>query len=130
MSKIRAARMAEEIREQISEILLHRLADPRLSWVSVVRAELSPDFRHAKVFVSVLGDEETQETSLRVLHRARRAVRAELSHRLRRAKRVPEITFHADHSIEYSLRIEQTLKELGFVGDEPASPDGPPVDEE
>jgi ribosome-binding factor A len=122
--------MAEEVREQVSDILQHRLADPRLSWISVVRAELSPDFRYAKVYVSVLGDEETQERSLRVLHRARRAVRAELSRRMRGAKRVPEITFHADHSIEYSLRIEKTLKELGFVGDEPVGPDDPAVDEE
>ena len=129
MSKIRAARMAEEIREQISEILQRRLSDPRLSWVSVVRAELSPDFRYAKVYVSVLGDEEAQEASLRALQRARRAVRAELSRRIR-AKRVPEITFHADHSIEYSLRIEKTLRELGFVGDESASPDDSAVEDE
>ena len=121
--------MAEEIREQVSMILQHRLADPRLSWISVVRAELSPDLRHAKVFVSVLGDEETQETSLRVLDRATRAVRAELCRRIR-AKRVPEITFHADHSIEYSVRIEQTLRELGFVGDELPSSSDPSAEEE
>ena len=129
MTKIRAARMAEEIREQVSEILQHRLADPRLLWVSVVRAELSADLRHAKVFVSVLGDEQTQETSLRVLHGATRAVRAELSRRIR-AKRVPEITFHADHSIEYSVRIGQTLRELGFVGDRPAAPSDSSAEEE
>ncbi len=113
MTQIRAARMAEMLREQISDILQHHLSDPRLSWVSVVRVELSPDMSHAKVFISVLGDERAQEASLRVLHHARAAVRAELAHRIR-VRKVPDVIFRADHTIEYSARVQQILKELGF----------------
>ena len=129
MTNIRAARMAEQIREQVSDILQRHLSDPRLSWVSVLRADLSPDFKYAKIFISVIGDDDAQESSLRVLHRARRAVRAELSRRIR-AKRAPEISFHADHSIEYSLRIEKILRELGFEGEGSGSVDDTPEEEE
>lgn len=128
MTNIRAARMAEQIREQVSDILQRHLSDPRLSWVSVIRADLSPDFKYAKIFISVLGDDDAQEASLRVLHRARRAVRAELGRRIR-AKRTPEITFHADHSIQHSLRIKKVLKELGFAGDEVSDNDESPEDD-
>jgi ribosome-binding factor A len=117
MSTIRAARMAEELRAQISDIVQHHLSDPRLAWISVVRVEVSPDLHYAKVFVSALGSEETQEQSLRVLSRARGAVRAELGHRLR-LRKLPEIVFRTDHSIDTSLRIQGILKELGFTGEE------------
>ena len=123
MSQIRAARLAEEIREQVSDILNNRLSDPRLKWVSVVRVDLSPDLRHAKLYVSVLGSEADQEQSLRVLSRATGAVRAELAHRMR-ARKVPEILFRADHTIAGSARILDILRELGFAGDEDPSPEG------
>lgn len=132
MSQIRVSRMEKEIREQVSEILSHRLSDPRLAWISVVRVELSKDLRYAKLYVSVLGGEEKQDASLRVLARARAAVRAELSHRLH-VRKAPEIEFRADHSIEHSVRIQQTLRELGFTdgaSGEGGSPEEPPVQEE
>jgi ribosome-binding factor A len=127
MTQIRAARMAEMLREQISDILQHHLSDPRLSWISVVKVDLSSDMSHAKVFISVLGDENAQEASLRVLHRARSAVRAELAHRIR-VRKVPEIAFHADRSIEYGVRIQGILRELGFDADR--SRGGPRPDDE
>lgn len=119
MSQIRMARMAEELREQVSDILRNHLSDPRLQWVSVVRVELSPDLRHAKLFISVLGSESDQEASLRVLARAKGAVRAELAHRMR-LRKVPEILFRADHTIAGSARILEILRELGFTGDSTA----------
>jgi ribosome-binding factor A len=124
MSQIRMARMAEELREQVSDILRNHLSDPRLQWVSVVRVDLSPDLRHAKLFMSVLGSEADQETSLRVLARARGAIRAELAHRMR-LRKVPEILFRADQTIAGSARILEILHELGFTGDSPA-----PIDED
>lgn len=111
MSQIRSARMAEEIRIQISDILAHHLSDPRLAWISVVRVDLSADMGHAKIFVSALGDEATQEASLRVLARARGAIRSELSHRLR-SRKLPQLEFRADHSIAESIRIQGILSEL------------------
>jgi ribosome-binding factor A len=127
MSMIRVARMAEEIRAQVSDIVQHHLSDPRLSWVSVVRVEMSSDLHYAKIFISVIGSEESQEQSLRVLGRARGAVRAELGRRLR-LRKVPEITFLADQTIAYGVRIQGILHELGFT-DDGAGPGTPEVEE-
>ena len=115
MSDLRAARLAGQLREQISDILLRHLSDPRLGWTSVLRVGLSRDLRHAKVHISILGDEAAQEAGFRVLHGAAGAVRAELGRRLR-MKKIPEIRFVADRSIEYSLRIERILEDLGLGG--------------
>lgn len=115
MSQIRIARMAEEIREQVSDILHNHLADPRLGWISVVRVDMSKDLHYATLYISVLGSGAVQEGSLRVLARARSAVRAELARRLR-TRKAPEISFRADHSIEASVRIGQILQELGLSG--------------
>jgi ribosome-binding factor A len=112
--------MAEMVREQVSDIFQNHLRDPRLGWVSVVRVDLSADLRHAKVYVSVFGNDEDQESSFRAIHRATGAVRSELSRRLR-VKRVPEIVFRVDRSVEYSLRVEEILRELGLSG---GAPDG------
>jgi ribosome-binding factor A len=129
VSQIRVARMAEEMRQQIADILQNRLTDPRLSWVSVIRVDLSPDLRHAKVYISVLGSEQAQEASLRVLSRATSAVRAELARRVR-LRKVPEILFRADHSIAYSVRIQTLLEELGLVGEAPPRASGAGEDED
>ncbi|MBM3285989.1 MAG: 30S ribosome-binding factor RbfA [Candidatus Eisenbacteria bacterium] len=118
MTQIRVARLREEILQQVSDILQNHLSDPRLSWVSVARVDLSPDLRHAKIYISVLGSDEAQQESLRVLSRAAGAVRSELARRLR-LRRIPEILFRADHSIQYSVRVLALLRELGFAGDEP-----------
>jgi ribosome-binding factor A len=123
VSEIRVARMAEEMRQQIADILQNHLTDPRLSWVSVIRVDLSPDLRHAKVYVSALGSEAAQEASLRVLSRATSAVRAELARRVR-LRKVPEILFRADHSIAYSVQMMTLLKELGLTGEEPSGTEG------
>lgn len=122
MSEIRAARMAEELRQQVADILQNHLNDPRLTWVSVVRVDVSPDLRHAKVYISVLGSEVAQAASLRVLARATSAVRAELARRIR-LRKVPEILFRADHSIAYSLQIQSLLQELGLTGEQASQPE-------
>lgn len=127
MNQVRVARMAEELRHQLSEILRMDLGDPRLSWVSVVRVELSSDLKHARAYVSVLGDEKNQEGSLRVLHRARGAIRADLAKRLP-ARRLPEIEFRADRSVQYSVRVLEILRELGFASDAEAAGSGEDVE--
>jgi ribosome-binding factor A len=127
MSDVRIERYRQEVLHAVSDVLLNRTEDPRLRMVMATRVEVSRDLTHAKVYVSVLGDERTQEESLRALIRAGSFVRSELARRLR-VRRVPELTFRADQGIQYSLRLQQILKELGLqdadhrpgVGDEDA----------
>lgn len=114
MSGVRLERVAEEIRREVSEILRQRAHDPRLTWVSVGRVEVSRDLGHATIYVSALGDEATQEASLRVLTHARSFVRTELGKRMR-LRKLPEIQFRADLGIQYTARILGILSELGLL---------------
>ena len=116
MKGMRLERVAEEIREAVSEILQNRISDRRLGMTAVTRVEVSRDLSHAHIWVSVLGDEDAQEQSLRVLAHARGFIRTELAHRLR-AKRTPELQFRADLGLRYSIRLQQLLRELGLEGE-------------
>ncbi len=124
MKGLRMERVQEEIRRELSAILLNRAHDPRLQWVSVIRVEVSHDLGHAKAYVSVLGDEKTQEASLRVLVGARSFLRTELGKRLT-LRRTPELIFRADHGIAYSMRIAQILRELGLEDGPAPVPEDP-----
>lgn len=121
MKGLRMERFREEIRMAVSEILQSRVDDRRLGMVVVTRVEVSHDLGHAQVYVSALGDEVSQEESMRVLAHARGFIRTELAHRLR-ARRVPELNFRADPGIRYSIRLQQIFEELGLSGSDAPAP--------
>lgn len=120
MSSVRMERMAEELRRELSDILLNRINDPRLGMVMVTRVDVSRDLSMARVFVSFMGDEDRQEQSLRVLAHAGPFVRGELGRHLR-LRRVPELRFLADPGIQYSIRLQGILREMGFSDSEPGT---------
>jgi ribosome-binding factor A len=111
---VRKERLEEEIRNELADILLSRVGDPRLRPVIVSRVEAAGDLGHARVYISVLGSDAAQEGALRVLVHAGPFLRHELSRRLR-ARRVPELSFRADPGIRYSARVQEILRELGMV---------------
>ncbi len=119
---VRRARVAEQVHHELSEILQRDMNDPRMGWVTVTRVEMSPDLGHAKVFVSVFGDEKTQEITLRVVQRATAHVRGLLGRRVR-LRQVPELQFKLDHSLEHGQRIMDILRETEI-------PPAPPEDSE
>ncbi len=106
----RAVRVGDLMREEIADILMHKVKDPRIGFVTVTGVELSDDLRHAKVFVSIYKDEE-KETTLKAIEVAKGFIRRELGRRMR-LKFVPEIVFRIDKSIEYGNRIERILREI------------------
>jgi ribosome-binding factor A len=107
----RVLRAAEAIARELGFILDRKMADPRIGMVTVTGVELSDDLRYAKVFVSFLGDEQQRRDSLRLLRKARKFVRAELSHTLR-MRVTPELTFVIDESSQNYIRISSVLKEI------------------
>lgn len=119
MSGMRVERVAEEIRRELAAILTQRARDPRLTWIGVHRVEVSKDLSHARVYVSALGDEATQEESLRVLVRAAPYLRTELGHALK-LRKTPELHFRADLGLQASERVREILLELGLL--EPGQP--------
>lgn len=111
MNKRRGEKLAEEIKREISAILMEDTKDPRLKMVTVTRVEISNDLGHARVFVSVLGDEDRQKEALQGLERAQGFIRSEVGSRIR-LRQVPELDFVLDRSIEHGIRIASLLAEL------------------
>ena len=110
MARLRVARLREEYRREVSDIL-RRMKDPRLGFVTVTDVDVSEDLRHVKVYVSVLGTEEDRRRTLEVLDQARGYVRTEAGQRIR-LRHTPEITFHFDPSVERGARVMTILHQL------------------
>ncbi len=112
MAKHRQSRINEEVRRVISEIMMSGLKDPRISKLcSVVAAEVTPDLKFAKVFISVLGSEEEKKNTLAGLNSAAGYIRKELGSRID-LRNNPEIHFELDKSIEHGARIMDILSEI------------------
>jgi ribosome-binding factor A len=116
MSKHRPNRLAETLKEEISQLIRVELKDPRLGFVSLTDVEVAGDLAHAKVYVSVLGTEDEVKTSLDVLNRAAGFVRCEIGKRIR-LRHVPTIVFVYDPSIEQGAHIAKLLRDVGVVND-------------
>ena len=105
-------RVDEAVREVLSDALTGDLKDPRIGFVTVTAVETSPDLRHARVYVSVMGDDDARAGSLDGLQSAhgflQRRVGAEL-----RMKRTPTLTFVEDETVRRAARVEELLDEPG-----------------
>lgn len=100
----RQKRLGELLKQEVSELVLREIKDPRIGFVSITSVDLTADLRHAKILVSVLGNEHERKSSLAGLRSAAGFIRRELGHRLR-LKYVPEISIVYDDSIERGTRI-------------------------
>ncbi len=112
----RPTQVGEAIQHQLSDLLLRGIKDPRLGFVTIMGVEVSPDLKHARVFVSVMGTAEEQQASMEVLERARGWLRHELGGRMA-LRYMPELQFRADHTTATADRINRLLHEVGADGD-------------
>ena len=112
MSGGRMRRVDEAMREVLSSAITQGLKDPRVGFVTVTSVETSPDLRHARVFVSVLGEDPQRDRTLDGLRSAhgylQRRVASELT-----LKHTPTLEFLYDDSVDRSLRIQELLEEEG-----------------
>ena len=109
----RVERVNDLLRDEISAIVHRELKDPRLGgMISITEVEISSDYHYAKVFVSVMGTEDEQLSTLTALTAAASFVRRELRTRLKSLRHIPELHFKADHSIERGARISALLNEV------------------
>ena len=119
-------RVNERIREVVADEV-ERLKDPGLGFVTITGVDTAPDLRSARVYYSVLGDDDQHAATEAALERAARRLRAVVGRRVR-LKYLPELRFELDASIEQGLRMEQLLRELreerGEGGDSSADPAG------
>lgn len=108
----RIDRIEEQLRIELSEIIEREIQDPRIGLVTVTRIKVSPDLRHARVFVTVLGGPDQSKKSIKGLRSAASYARRSLSKRLHHLKRIPELTFDYDESVEKGIRIEELLEQI------------------
>ncbi len=103
-------RVNESLRQVLSEALLE-LKDPRIGFVTVTGVQTSPDLRHARVFVSVLGAEKKRRSALAGLEAAHGVLQSRLGRELR-MKRTPQLAFEYDPSVERGVRMTKLIDEL------------------
>jgi ribosome-binding factor A len=107
----RSQRISDLLRKEVADIIMYKLKDPRVGFITVTGVDVTNDIKIAKVYVSILQDKEKKIT-LDILNSAKSFIRTELSKRLR-MKFIPSIEFRLDTSIEYGNRIERLLKQAG-----------------
>jgi ribosome-binding factor A len=107
----RTNRLEEEIREEVAKIIAGELKDPRIGFVTVTGVHLTPDLRHARINVGVLGDQAAREKSLAGLRQASGFVRRELGRRLR-IRHTPEVAFQYDKGLDATDRVARLLGEV------------------
>lgn len=107
----RTDRIDELLRQEIGQIIAREIDDPRVGFATLTSVETTPDLRHAKVLVSVIGQPEDRRATLAALGRAMPYVRHELGKRLR-LKRIPEFHLELDDTLERGTRVLQLIAEL------------------
>jgi ribosome-binding factor A len=123
----RPDRVGEEIRQELATMLSRHVHDPGIGFVTLTRVKVSPDLQQARVFYTMLGDEAKRKDTERALVRATPFLRRQLGARMR-LRRVPELRFEFDQSVENQDRIERILLEIKSERDEResgATVDGP-----
>lgn len=119
----RTDRLSEQVKHDLYDII-RNLKDPRIPQMfSVTFARVTQDLRHARVGISVIGDEQVQNGCMKALRGAAGHIRRELGARLG-ARYTPELSFELDRSIEYSVHIGKVLSDIGLTqGEEQAEAD-------
>ena len=107
----RPQRIALQIQHEVSLMLSRNMKDRRVGFVTVTGVQMTPDLRHAKIFISLMGSEEEKKESLETLNHAAGWIRHELGQRIR-MKFVPDINFLMDTSQDYGERIDRLIDEI------------------
>jgi ribosome-binding factor A len=108
----RMRRVDEAVRAVLSDAIAKDLQDPRVGFVTVTGVKTSPDLRHARVYVSILGDESVRAESLDGLRSARGFLQGRVAAELT-LKHTPTIVFEFDESVDRGMRITQLLHDIG-----------------
>jgi ribosome-binding factor A len=111
MQGSRPARVGDQIREELSELLARHVKDPGIGFITITYVKVSPDLQVARAFYTLLGDDKARKETAKALDRATPFLRRQIAGRLR-LRRAPELTFEFDESIVRQQRIEQLIQEI------------------
>lgn len=108
MSQLRVEKVQELMKQEISQIILQELKDPRIGFVTVTSVACTGDLREAKVYVSLMGNQEQVKSCWIGLNNSLGFIRREIGKRIR-LRFTPIITFELDKSLDYSAHIQELL---------------------
>jgi len=108
---IRADRVADLLKEEISQMLCKEVKDPHIGFITITDVEVSKDLHMAKVFYTILGDERQRSESSDALQRVASFMKRQLGKRLK-MRYIPDILFRYDHSLDYGSKIDTLLDQL------------------
>lgn len=128
MNERRIARLQEQIKHRLAEILQRDLADPKLGLVTITRVELDSEFTVCKAYWSVIGPPHARRDSEAVLHRARGLCQREMGKGLH-TRTIPTLEFVFDAGIAEGIRVNDLLRELREERQARGEPPVPPADE-
>lgn len=122
----RPDRVGEEIRQELSAMLSRGdIHDPGIGFITLTRVVVSPDLQQARVFYTSLGDDKARKETSKALGRATPYMRRQIGSRLR-LRRVPELEFRFDQSIEHQDRVERIIRDLHEHPPSPLTQDDDP----
>ena len=107
----RMDRVNHQFKREVSQIIQRDLADPRLEFVTIIRADVGRDLKNAKVYFTVLGDEQQAHEAQKVLEGARGMIRRLIGQRIK-MRYTPDIAFAYDKSVGFQSSVEETIAEI------------------
>lgn len=111
-NSIKNTRINQEVQKELSMLISRELKDPRINpMTSIVNVEVAPDLKTCKVYISVLGDEQSQKDTLKGLKSAAPFLRSQLAQGIN-LRNTPELTFVVDQSIEYGVNMSRLIDEV------------------
>ncbi len=117
-NSVKNVRVNSEVLREMSMIIREDLKDPRIHpMTSVMAVEVTPDLKYAKIFVSVMGDDEAKEKTMEGLKKSASFARHQLASRMN-LRNTPELTFVLDHSIEYGVTMSKKIDEVNHRNEE------------
>ncbi len=111
MASVRIQRINEEMKKELGQLIQMEVKDPRVGFTTVTAVEVTNDLSHAVVYLSIFGDEEKQQETIKALAKAVGFLRTEIGKRIR-LRIVPQFIFKIDKSLIYGNKIEKILSDL------------------
>ncbi|MCD7974610.1 MAG: 30S ribosome-binding factor RbfA [Phascolarctobacterium sp.] len=111
MARLRVKKVQEAIKQEISNMLVHDVKDPRIQLVTVTGVDLTSDMSLAKIYVTFYGERDKQEEAWKAMNNALGFMRTEIAKRIR-LRSVPSLVLVKDTSMEYSAHIQSILEKI------------------
>lgn len=111
MGQLRIEKVQELIKQEVSQIILQELKDPRIGFVTVTQVDVTGDLRSAKIYVSLMGSDDQIQGCWLALNHSLGYIRREIGKRIR-LRCTPELSFQLDKSLDYSVHIQELLTKI------------------